>query len=85
MLDRDQPDRTDLADSLTWSTVETQLDQAFWDALLGSPPCGTFSGALDFPLRSGTPPGIYGLPNLSRDDLAKVRMGTLLAVRTATA
>ena len=30
-------------------------------------------------------PDIYGLPGLSRDDLAKVKMGTLLAVRAAAA
>ena len=79
MLDIKQPDRTDLLDSATWSTVESRLRERHFDALLMSPPCGTFSSALAqngvHPYRTDSAPGNTVIPNLIRKTRLKPRKG----------
>ena len=86
MLDKDWTEPTDLADSLTWSTIEKRFDE--FDALLTSPPCTTFSKARKKnpgPLRTEAAPGIYGRDNLTPAQKERVKTDTLLALRGAAA
>ena len=90
-MDLHQPDRTDLADALVWQQVEMQLRGSTFQAILASPPCNSFSGALTNdgdgprPMRDGTDRGIFGLPDLAAEEKTKVQTGTLLALRGAVA
>ena len=45
MFDLRQQDRADLADSHTWHSIESQLKEGQYHAILTSPPCETFSRA----------------------------------------
>ena len=83
-----------LADDLVWDKIASDLRNGVYHGGVWSPPCGTFSVSrrLDsdtdrgpLPLRSDTPPGIYGLKTNTPEETAQVREHTLLALRAAEA
>ena len=80
---------TDLADELVWERILGELtSESGFDASLWSPPCSTFSVARRLPggppvLRGHLGSDLYGLPGLKPEHKEQVRMGTLLAKRTA--
>ena len=81
----------DLACDTHWNMLVTLIRRKCFAASLWSPPCSTFSVARKHgdggppPLRGIGVPDIYGLPGLTQVQLSQVKLGTLLAVRTAEA
>ena len=79
----------DLSCDTTWNSLLALIKLGLFCAALFSPPCSTFTAALNdmdggpSPLRGADPTTIYGLPGLTSRQKEKVRLGTLLAVRTA--
>ena len=88
-LDIELSDRHDLICDATWDMILSLIVARVFAGSMWSPPCCTFSTARNnhdggpTPLRGMSARDIYGLPNLSPADKEKVRIGTLLAVRTA--
>ena len=80
----------DLSDEMTWGQILSDIRSMKYIAALLSPPCGTF-GCRRWdsfgppPLRGEAGADLYGLPGLSADDLANVKLGTLLALRACEA
>ena len=83
----------DIADELLWKRLYNKLDADVFDGTGWAPPCSTFANARGNspgerlrgpqPLRGATGNDRYGLQGLSIVDKDAVRLGTLLAVRTA--
>jgi len=80
----------DLADDTSWNQTAKDLGPGGrHDGSLWSPPCSTYSRARKEddggprPLRGSHPPELLGLPGLLPAEKEKVRLGTLLACRTA--
>ena len=89
-IDIERHSSHDLSDQAIWEDVVCSLGSGYYDAVLLSPPCSTFSCSRSQaggpkPLRGDTAPAIYGLPDLAPKDKEAVRMGTLLAARAAEA
>ena len=90
-MDIEISDRHDMACDAIWSDVLRIIMARRIRASLWSPPCSTFSfarkpdGRGPMPLRGCGPGEIYGLPNLTMAQLQTVKLGTLLATRTAEA
>ena len=86
----------DLADDATWGRIRSRIKAGDWDIVLAGPECGTFCPARRLPpprppvLRSLD--HLYGFPksmarelDLIPSDFEDIRMGNLLAERTAEA
>ena len=83
----------DLTDDEVWGKYEARLLDDYYDVVIESPPCNTFTtarineegDAAEGPsaLRDATGPGRYGRPDLSIEDKEKVREGTLLSLRAS--
>lgn len=84
-VDIEYDESMDLADQQVWDELEARLQQ--YDGYLMSPPCSTFTAARKAddggppPLRGTTGRERYGLSNLGADDIQKVKLGTLMALR----
>ena len=79
----------DLADNTIWHQHRVQLGPGgSYHGSLWSPPCSTFSKARRHgdggppPLRGASGADLLGLPDIRPEDKEKLRLGTLLAVRT---
>ena len=81
----------DLADDALWTTITDKIDQDYYAAGGGGAPCSSFSASRNandggpWPLRGEWPPELYGVKNLTPEENATVRLGTLLALRKAEA
>ena len=89
-LDIERDESHDIADQLVWDSVLDSLRSGFYHGVLMSPPCSTFSCSRSRvggppPLRGEAAPAIYGLPGLKPSQKELVRIGTLLALRSAEA
>ena len=79
----------DLVSDTVWSSVLQDVKMGKYDGVLMAPPCNTYTNARKAddggpkPLRGPKAPELYGLSSLREEDKEKVRVGTLLAVRTA--
>jgi hypothetical protein len=88
-LDLEEDLSHDLCDDMFFSTVSRDAESGVYDlGSLMSPPCSTFSMALELgghgcpkPLRGAVAPEIYGMKDLVGDDKERVRIGTLCALR----
>jgi len=82
-----------LLDDEVWQGIAEELRNGRYDGKLGGPPCDSFSGARSGGVRDSGPrrlrgpegPERYGLPDLRDKENIKVREGTLLAQRDASA
>ena len=81
----------DLANDFVWETLKRKIQSGYYAGLVSGPPCTSFSNARKpdgrgpLPLRGPTGPDRYGLPGLRDKDREDVRIGTLLAQRSAEA
>ena len=81
----------DLADDAYWRSIMDNVDQGMYAGGGGGAPCSSFSASRNTrdggprPLRGEWEPEIFGLPHLTPDEKAIVRLGTLLALRNAEA
>ena len=81
----------DLVSDHVWQEVMLNIKNGKYEAMLAGPPCNTYPNARKTgeqgpqPLRGAIGPDRYGLKNLNVSDHEKVKVGTLLAVRTAEA
>ena len=88
-IDRERGQEHDMADDLTWAALLSEIKEGcFDDGALWSPPCSTFSGARRYdggprPLRGASGQERYGFAHLKPKEKEAVRLGTLLALRTA--
>ena len=90
--DTENGEEGDLADDERWMVIESRLLSDYYDAMVESPPCSTFtdartggSGLEPQPLRTADGPGRYGRSDLIGQDKEEARLGTLLALRAAAA
>ena len=80
-----------LADQGVWDQILADIQARKYNGLGGGPPCSTFSATRNAndggprPLRGEFPPELFGLADLTPDELTEVRLGTLLASRMAEA
>lgn len=81
----------DLANDHIWQGIMSDIKNGVYDALLAGPPCNTFTNARRWddagpkPLRGPSGDERYGYSFLGPSDKEKVKLGTLLAVRTTEA
>ena len=82
----------DLADDERWGVIDDRLKTVYYDAMIQSPPCSTFTDARTGgeewepqPLRTLEGDGRYGRRDLKGQDKEDARMGTLLSLRAARA
>ena len=78
----------DLLDADVWDGLLTKVEAGYYDAALASPPCGTFSVARSEqqgprPLRRATGPELFGRRDLTVEEADDVKVGNILADRTA--
>ena len=79
----------DLTDNENWCRLSSRISVGCYDACLLGPPCNTFSNARNDhdggpqPLRTASGAERYGRQGLEPKDKEKVKIGTLLAVRSA--
>ena len=83
----------DLCCDLIFRNLMAEIRGGIYAAVMAAPPCSTFTGArrqspgdghnCPGPLRTAYGSGRYGLSTLLPPDRERVRIGTLLAVRTA--
>ena len=90
--DTENGEEGDLADDERWMVVENRLLAYYYDGLVESPPCSTYTeartGGSEWepqPLRTAEGPGHYGWADLVGQDKEDARLGTLLALRAARA
>ena len=93
-FDTEIDDEHDMADEFAWKQLYHDLESDVYDGSGWAPPCSTFAAARGShpgetwgpqPLRTAAGPERYGLRTLKASDKDTVRLGTLLAVRTAAA
>eukprot|EP00435_Cladocopium_sp_Y103_P030056 s3225_g7.t1 len=81
----------DLTNDAIWQRVLADIKAGKYDGMLAGPPCNSFTNARKHdgegpgPLRGAHGDERYGLQGLSEEDKQKVRVGTLLALRTSEA
>eukprot|EP00435_Cladocopium_sp_Y103_P025927 s1750_g6.t1 len=81
----------DLAANQVWDKVYARIKAGGYLAMLAGPPCNTFTNARKDdgqgpkPLRAAVGPERYGLPDLSIENVEKVKLGNLFAERTCDA
>jgi len=79
----------DIACDSMWLQIKCIIASGHLSGTIWSPPCSTFSSARNGhdggppPLRGAEADTIYGLPNLPKEWLERVKLGTLLALRTS--
>ena len=90
--DTENGEEGDLADDERWMVVENRILEVYYDAMVESPPCSTYTeartGGSEWepqPLRTAEGPGRYGRADLVGQDKEDVRLGTLLSLRAARA
>lgn len=81
----------DLSNDAVWMQLRAQIMDGAFDALMSGPPCNTYTNARKpdglgpMPLRGPAGDDRYGLPSLAPAEKEKVKLGTLLALRSCEA
>ena len=80
----------DISDDAIWDDIIRSISCGKYIAMVGAPPCGSFSRLRNIPggpplLRSPSGPGRYGLGTITPDQKSRIRVDNLLALRACKA